>query len=129
MISRDMHTTEEVPPESAARYSGAAQPGGEVVVTPTRPDARDGLRAIRAALASLLVPPLIGIALIVMVAFDLGDSELTNSPGTASVGLVVGAILILGSAALFMWNPVYYEHYIAKMGDHIRGPTQDGRSE
>jgi hypothetical protein len=36
---------------------------------------------------------------------------------------VVGAILILGSAALFLWNPVYYEHFFMDVRDRIRGES------
>jgi hypothetical protein len=84
-----------------------------------------GVRAARTFLAALLIPPLIGIGLIVMVAFDFGDSMLTDSPAGASAGLLVGALLILGSAALYLWKPIFYEDYFTSIGDRIRGGSGD----
>ena len=80
-------------------------------------------RAVQAArregfgawLAPLLAPPVVGLGLIIMVAAELGNPTLTRSPGAASAALAVGAILILGSAALYVFSPTGYDHFFTDL--------------
>jgi hypothetical protein len=53
-------------------------------------------------------PPATGVALIVVVVTNTGPSMITRSAAVAATAVIVGAILILGSAALYCWNPLNF---------------------
>jgi small neutral amino acid transporter SnatA (MarC family) len=60
----------------------------------------------------LLGPPAIGTVLIAAVLFDWGPSMVTRSAAVAATALVVGAVLILGSAALYCWRATPFEDFV-----------------
>jgi uncharacterized membrane protein len=107
-------------------------PSQQVIVNvpgePTSPAAgaaaAAAVAATRSVIAPLVVPPLIGIVLIACVVFDLGDSPLTESGGTASTALVVGAVLILGSAALYVRDPVRYDRFFTDVRQRVGGDSE-----
>lgn len=80
-------------------------------------------RPVGAWLTPLIVPPIVGLALIVTVLFDLGESTMTSSPTVASTALIVGAALILGSAALYVLSPVRYDHFFTDLRRRVQGQS------
>jgi hypothetical protein len=85
--------------------------------------AQRAIRPLGKWLAWLLVPPVIGLALIAAVAFNLGDSQITRSAGTASVALVIGALLLLGSAALYVFSPRRYDLFFTDLRKRLQGQS------
>jgi len=70
-------------------------------------------------LSPLAVPPVVGLMLIFLVAFNLDSSQITESPAGASTALVVGALLILGSAALYVLSPIRYDHFFTNLRERL----------
>jgi len=81
--------------------------------------AERGASPIGAWLAPLVAPPLIGLGLIVSVVGGVGNATLTNSPGAVSAALAVGALLILGSAGLYVLSPKRYDHFFTDLRKRI----------
>jgi hypothetical protein len=74
---------------------------------------------VRRSLAPLVVPPLIGALLIAVVVFDFGDSQVTRSAAVAVTALIVGMLLILGSAALYARTPELYDEFFTDVGKRV----------
>lgn len=106
------------PPAETPRAAAPDQQA-KVELTEAMDVAQRTASPVGAWLAPLLVPPVIGVALIVIVAFDVGDSIITYSPGAAAAAMAVGALLILGSAALYVASPVRYDHFFTDVRTRI----------
>jgi hypothetical protein len=101
-------------PESAEEkaLSGAVIDAAEKVIRP-----------VAGWLTPLIVPPGLGLMLIGAVMLDLGNPAITDSPGAASTALVVGTLLILGSATLFVLSPFRYDHFFTDLRKRVEGKS------
>ncbi len=81
--------------------------------------AERGASPVGAWLAPLVAPPLVGLGLIVLVVAGVGNATLTDSPGAVSAALAVGALLILGSAGLYVLSPKRYDHFFTDLRKRI----------
>lgn len=81
--------------------------------------AERGASPIGAWLAPLVAPPLVGLGLIVLVVGGVGNATLTHSPGAVSAALAVGALLILGSAGLYVLSPKRYDSFFTDLRKRI----------
>jgi hypothetical protein len=95
----------------------------EQLLVPALGAAQRAIRPLGKWLAWLFVPPVIGLGLIAMVVFNLGDSQVTKSAATASVALVIGALLLLGSAALFVFSPRRYDLFFTDLRKRLQGQS------
>lgn len=75
--------------------------------TPESASAESVLRAF----AAVVSPSLLGAFLIVCVVTGWVGSELQRSSVVSAIALVVGAVLILGSGAIYAWHPERYEDH------------------
>jgi hypothetical protein len=94
----------DVLPDVVERAGGAVTPGLVLLAT---------------------VPPLVGVGLIAIVAGDIGDSIVTRSNAAAVAALLVGCVLILGSAGLFVLAPKRYDHFFSSIRELLQGPSPE----
>jgi hypothetical protein len=77
------------------------------------------------AFAAVVSPSIVGILIIVcVIAGEPGGTQLSESEIVSSVALLVGAVLVLGSTALYLRSPDEYERLQKSHAEQVQAVAQ-----